>query len=40
MDCLSYDQYEALKARLLNEKQMKKEAKPLPGEILLGLEPG
>ena len=32
MDCLSYDQYEKVKDRQLKEKQMEKEAKPLPGK--------
>ena len=33
VDCLSYDQYERLKDRQLKEKQMEKEAKPLPGKF-------
>ena len=36
MDCLSYDQYERLKERQLKEKQMEKDAKPLPGKFKLG----
>ncbi len=32
MDCLSYDRYEKVKDRQLKEKQMEKEAKPLPGK--------
>ena len=32
VDCLSYDQYEKVKDRQLKEKQMEKEAKPLPGK--------
>ena len=32
VDCLTYDQYEKVKERQLKEKQMEKEAKPLPGK--------